>query len=126
MSSDQDPQAPRPYVGEDPPPGSVPPPQRYEGPAPETHGQGSQDLGPSGPPPAPAQPPQAAPPPATERSGSSSGSGASDLEKRLLAISGPVGFVLFMGAGFLFDGWAWSWLFLSLPGIAYAWVHATD
>ncbi|MDQ2847581.1 MAG: hypothetical protein M3Y77_14805 [Actinomycetota bacterium] len=30
---------------------------------------------------------------------------------------GPVGFVLFFVCGFVFNGWAWSWLFFMLPAL---------
>lgn len=129
----------QPYVGEDPPRGSVPPPQRYEASPPAT----GDDLSiresdhPSGlpepvPPPSPtgavAPPaPSTDPAPASDSAPApAAGSpGRSDLGKRILAISGPLSFICFMAAGFM-GGWAWSWLFLFVPGVVYAWVNATD
>lgn len=34
-----------------------------------------------------------------------------------VAIAGPVGLVLFFVCGFVFNGWAWSWLFFMLPAL---------
>ncbi len=44
--------------------------------------------------------------------------------QRLEAVSGPLGFALFMVCGFALDGWSWSWIFFLLPGILYAWNRA--
>lgn len=35
-----------------------------------------------------------------------------------VAIAGPVGFALFFVCGFVFNGWAWSWLFFMLPALS--------
>lgn len=39
---------------------------------------------------------------------------------RLLTIVGPVSLILFFVCGFVFGGWAWSWLFFLLPGLVAA------
>lgn len=34
-----------------------------------------------------------------------------------VAIAGPLGVILFFVCGFVFHGWAWSWLFFLLPAL---------
>ncbi len=95
------------YEGEEGILPSPAPPQRYQPqpqPPPPPHSAS----------PVPAPPPSAVPAPAA--------SGPSTAD-RLVAVSGPLSFVLFMVCGFL-GGWAWSWIFFMLPGILYAWNRA--
>ena len=88
------------FEGEDPPKGSVPAPQRYEAPA----------------------PPERAEVPADEPGSSA----LSSTEKRVLAVAGPISFILFMLCGLAFGGWYWSWIFFMIPGVLYRWFHAND
>ncbi len=39
------------------------------------------------------------------------------LSYNWMAIAGPVSLILFFVCGFVFHGWAWSWLFFLLPGL---------
>ncbi|NNG34200.1 DUF1707 domain-containing protein [Nakamurella aerolata] len=43
---------------------------------------------------------------------------------RLVAIAGALAVPLLLICGFVFDGWAWSWLFIFLPAIVAAVVRA--
>lgn len=45
-----------------------------------------------------------------------------DLQRWLPAI-GSASFILFFVCGFLFHGWAWSWLFFLVPGLLAALPH---
>ena len=45
-----------------------------------------------------------------------------DLQRWLPAI-GSASFILFFVCGFLFHGWAWSWLFFLVPGLLAAFPH---
>ena len=103
MSLTPDPNA-VPHEGDEGQPAPLPP-QRYES-------EGARDVAASAesaatPPPVPAPPAAATPAP-------------TNLQ-RLEAVAGTLGFALFMICGFLFHGWAWSWLFFLLPGVLYTW-----
>lgn len=40
--------------------------------------------------------------------------------QRLVAIAGVLAVPLMLACGFIFDGWAWSWLFIFLPAVVAA------
>ncbi len=105
MSLTPDPDA-VPHEGEEGRPAPLPP-QRYE--AEGRRGVATSAESAVGPP--------AAPVPAAAKPGPTT-------LQRLEAVSGPLGFALFMICGFAFGGWAWSWLFFLLPGIVYGWNRA--